>query len=631
MFADALIAARTIHFASTVLVGGVVCFRVVVAGRAMPFGRRLAPRLKWLALSNLVVSILSALPWLSLVAAEMSGQQLSDVIGGDTIATVLTQTQFGRVWIARIVLGLLLGALLTLFPWRSRWHEPVALVLAAGFVGSLAWMGHAGATPGSDGDIHLISDIAHALAAAAWVGGLVPLALSFAAARRAHDPAAMAATTQRFSMVGMASVAVLLASGIINAYFLIGSVPGLLGTLYGQLLLVKVALFAGMLALAVVNRLRLTPLLAAPVSARAARRLQRNSMIEAALGLAIIAIVGVLGTLPPGAHQQPRWPLPFRIDDSVFAAPELRPNALLMFIAVIALVGAAAATTSGRRLRWPAVVIGGLCVVIFGWAARPAVIPAFPTTYYASPTGFTFASIARGKDLFATYCAGCHGDSGRGDGLDAKTLDVKPPDLTAEQIYAHRDGDLFWWIGHGIGDAMPGFEPPLDESARWNLIDFIRANADGARLRQGEPDLSNAFPTPAFSAECPDGSIVSNEDLHERFVRVVVTAPQEPAPTTRNEDVATLLVPLAPGVAAGAACVVRDPDAASALAVYRGTAVTEAVGTQLLIDPHGRLRALWHPGRDPDWNDADKFDGVVDQINETPVAGGRTATHAHAH
>jgi len=632
MSSEALIAARTIHFASTVLVGGIVCFRVAVAGRALPFGAHLGRQLKHLAFASLVLAIMSALPWLLLVASEMSGRPPADVLTGDTISTVLSETQFGHAWTARIVLALLLGGLLTQFPWRLRWQEPVAVVLAAGLVGTLAWMGHAGARAGANGDIHLVSDLAHALAAGAWVGGLVPLALAFAAARRAGDPADVAETTQRFSILGMISVAVLLISGIVNAYFLIGSVPGLLGTPYGQLLLVKVALFALMLALAAVNRFRLTPMLEAPVSAGAARQLQRNTMIEAALGLAILAIVGVLGTTPPAAHQQPRWPLSFRIDDSVFAAPELRPNALLMILAVIALVCAVAAATSRRGLRWPAAAICGACAIVFAWAARPAVIAAFPTTYYASPNGFTVGSIARGKDLFATYCAGCHGDTGRGDGPDAKTLDVKPPDLTAEHMYAHRDGDLFWWIGHGIGDAMPGFEPPLDETARWNLIDFIRANADGVRLSQAEPDLTNAYPAPAFSAECPDGSTVSNEDLHDRFVRIVVIAPEEPPPTTRNEDVATVLVPLAPDAAvSGTGCVARDRDPATAFAVYRGADAGDGAGTQLLIDPDGRLRALWYPGREPDWNDADTFDSVVEEISNTAAAGGRTATHAHVH
>ena len=61
-----------------------------------------------------------------------------------------------------------------------------------------------------------------------------------------------------------------------------------------------------MVGVAAVNRLRLTPQLVADADATAAQRarsaLCRNATIEAALGAAIIAIVAVLGTLPPGSH-----------------------------------------------------------------------------------------------------------------------------------------------------------------------------------------------------------------------------------------------------------------------------------------------------------------------------------------
>ena len=59
-----------------------------------------------------------------------------------------------------------------------------------------------------------------------------------------------------------------------------------------------------MLVLAAVNRFSLTPQLAVPSGneGEALRKLTRNSVVEIALGLAIFAIVGVLGTLHPAIH-----------------------------------------------------------------------------------------------------------------------------------------------------------------------------------------------------------------------------------------------------------------------------------------------------------------------------------------
>jgi copper resistance protein D len=100
-------------------------------------------------------------------------------------------------------------------------------------------------------------------------------------------------------------VGTLLATGIINAGILVGSFQALLVTGYGQLLMLKIAIFIVMVGVAAINRYWLTPRLvfsskdAAP---SALRQLTRNSVIEIALGFALFAIVGVLGTLHPAMH-----------------------------------------------------------------------------------------------------------------------------------------------------------------------------------------------------------------------------------------------------------------------------------------------------------------------------------------
>jgi copper resistance protein D len=159
------------------------------------------------------------------------------------------------------------------------------------------------------GNLHLTADALHLIATASWIGGLVPLALLLAAARRkqAFAWASLARdVAQRFSTLGIVSVGALLVTGIVNAWILVGSSHALIVTGYGQLLMLKLVVFAIMLTLAAVNRFWLTPKLAFSSEnepqLEALRQLTRNSVTEIALGLTIFAIVGVLGTLHPAIH-----------------------------------------------------------------------------------------------------------------------------------------------------------------------------------------------------------------------------------------------------------------------------------------------------------------------------------------
>jgi putative copper resistance protein D len=226
--------------------------------------------------------------------------------------TVLTQTEFGNDWLLRFVAACLLGGLFVHFlsakGVTSLWLKTVTAVVAAALVGTLAFAGHAIGGQGIEGIVHPAADVLHLIAAAAWVGALVPLAVLLTMtgpdAARLADVARTA--TRRFSTLGIVSVATLLLTGIVNSWYLVGSVSALTGTGYGQLLLFKLALFAGMVGIAAVNWSRLTPQLVHNADAagalRAQRLLRRNAVIEAAAGAAIIGIVAVLGILPPASH-----------------------------------------------------------------------------------------------------------------------------------------------------------------------------------------------------------------------------------------------------------------------------------------------------------------------------------------
>jgi copper resistance protein D len=315
---DPLIYVRAIHFAATITVAGVVFFIVFIAAPAFRAGDADArvpaivqPRFAWIAWISLLLTVLSGAAWLLLVTEDISERSIVNIFSDGGIWTVLLQTGFGRVWLARFVMACLLAAVFAPFlsarGGTSVLLKLVAVALAAGIVGTLTKAGHAAGGPGLEGILHPAADALHLVAAAAWVGMLLPLALVLAAASKYASSVAIArGATVRFSTIGIGSVATLLGTGSINTWYLAGSVPALTDSDYGRLLLVKIALFLGMVAIAAVNRLGLTPRVAPNGSGtrEALRKLRRNTAIEVATGAVIIAIVAVLGVTPPGLHDE---------------------------------------------------------------------------------------------------------------------------------------------------------------------------------------------------------------------------------------------------------------------------------------------------------------------------------------
>lgn len=311
---DLLVYARAVHFAATLMVAGIAFFAVFISEPALrkaPDDMRLPAtlrrRLAGVAWVSLGLCVLSGAAWLVLTAASMSGQPLAEVYSQGVLWTVLSQTDFGNDWLARFVMACVVAGLfvpvLGARGTKSLWLKTAAVVFAAALAGSLAWAGHAIGAEGIEGVLHPAADVLHLIAAAAWIGGLVPLALLLSMTGQAAGGLAVARTaTLRFSTLGIASVATLLLSGSINTWYLVGSVPALIETDYGRLLSIKIVLFLGMVAVAAYNRSRLTPRLMQNVGAAAPRALRRNAAIEALLGALIIGIVAVLGTLPPASH-----------------------------------------------------------------------------------------------------------------------------------------------------------------------------------------------------------------------------------------------------------------------------------------------------------------------------------------
>ena len=201
--------------------------------------------------------------WLLASAAAMTG---ASALAPDwsVVDILLRETMIGPLLAVRAVALLLL--LLLVAVSRQGAGSPAILALFATIAtATLAWSGHAGATEGAAGTVHRFADVLHIIAASAWFGALLALLVKLSPGKpNARQMQQAALMLHRFSTFGTLFVATLLISGAINSVMIVGlpNMPLLLHSLYGALLLAKLALFGGMLLLAALNRWRLTPALA---------------------------------------------------------------------------------------------------------------------------------------------------------------------------------------------------------------------------------------------------------------------------------------------------------------------------------------------------------------------------------
>lgn len=78
-----------------------------------------------------------------------------------------------------------------------------------------------------------------------------------------------------------------------------------------------------------------------------------------------------------------------------------------------------------------------------------------------------------GKVIYQKICTVCHGNGGKGDGIAAAGLSVKPADHTSPNVQLQTDGSLFYEMSNGHA-PMPAYKNVLTEKQRWALINYIR-------------------------------------------------------------------------------------------------------------------------------------------------------------
>lgn len=279
--ATLLVLCRFVHFIVVLLMFGACAFRPWLLGKEVQPALdrqllRITRALAWLGL-------FSGVAWLLLITASMAGSW-DAALQPATVQLVLGKTFFGQVWVWHLLLNLLLVVVL-IKPWPALRLPVTALLLA-----TLAPVGHGAMLNGLSGQLLILNQVVHLVCVGAWLGGLLLLVLIL----QLSPKPALEPILKRFSGVGYGLVAGLLVTGLINVRVLTGQLwPTPLFNGFALILLIKVLLVLGMLALALLNRLRIE---------RCEERvgsLKASVMLEWVLGIAAVAAVSLLGTLPP--------------------------------------------------------------------------------------------------------------------------------------------------------------------------------------------------------------------------------------------------------------------------------------------------------------------------------------------
>lgn len=183
-------------------------------------------------------------------------------------------------------------AALLIGSWRGRRSLLLGGALALAI--SRALMGH----PASLEPAVLLMPlmVLHVSCAAFWVGSLWPLHRLLGT----EVPVVAVSAVDRFSRLALAAVGTLAAAGISTALIHLRGPEALLGTWYGQLLIMKFTWFTVLMAIAAYHKLRLTPRLAAG-DARAARHMRWGIRVEALIILLVILLSALLASTPPEA------------------------------------------------------------------------------------------------------------------------------------------------------------------------------------------------------------------------------------------------------------------------------------------------------------------------------------------
>jgi putative copper resistance protein D len=650
---------RFLQLASNMLVLGGCVFLAIAEGENSFSKNRWLMRLKkalpWFA----VTLLMGLLGLLATTTAQATGIADNAWRPGAWL-DFIQKTRIGLIWTAREACALVVFgcALYVRVSPGARWRYGVCASAAALTLAVGSFASHPAAEEQSV--IAILPYTLHLILASIWFGALPGvLAVLFATGEPFRGPILDLSDirpVKQFSAIALPVMIAVIATGLLVADRMVDtSYAALFATRYGWLLNTKIALLVVVLAIAARAHFVWLPSLGRDPKAAeiGTQELRTWLRVEFAVASVLVFVATVLANTIPAKHDIiDYWPYPFRFSIDATWSDWLVQTLVLSGIAFLLL--AAGMIVVGRAKQWgralrvvaPAALVAcGLPLIVY-----PLAIQSYPETYRKTPVPFDAISIANGAGLFAANCVPCHGPQAKGNGILAKTLPKQPVDLLTEPHTAmHTAGDFFHWLTYGRFDGiMPAFGGTLSEEDRWDVLNFLHANARGYQARIINPHILPEQPfmvSPNFSYSAHDGSSGTLKDFRRKqaVLLVLFSWPEsreriEQLRTAyaaiKGNDTAVLAVPVNdlrpedmdallgdtpfPVVTQGAGEITRS------YALFRRTITNPDLFAEgmlpkhmeFLFDRYGYLRARWIPeGSGGGWTDIALLMQQIDQLS----------------
>lgn len=293
-----------IYIGMMILAGG-LAFRVFVAAQIITdspvFERRLRTMLATAA-PAVIVGLLFAL--------ALQTRTVTGSLSSTGALSVVSQTSFGPPWLLQLAMTAGAFSLLAFAGLRKPVLWAAFILSSISLIGP-SLSGHARAA-WDEYSFAIISDWLHLLAGSVWIGGLAVIAVALSpglvGTNRPNSSAPLAALVRRFTSITIPATILLALTGLYNSWIHVESLAALTGTIYGQVLLIKVALSGVMVLLGGFNAFVVQPRLsAASADSRdeSSVRLFSNVKFEMVLAMIVLLLAAILAFLPPAREHKP--------------------------------------------------------------------------------------------------------------------------------------------------------------------------------------------------------------------------------------------------------------------------------------------------------------------------------------
>ena len=136
-----------------------------------------------------------------------------------------------------------------------------------------------------------------------------------------------------------------------------------------------------------------------------------------------------------------------------------------------------------------------ICMLVIHWVAEENKPWIVPPEYKSlkNPLSPSESNLIAARQIYVDECAQCHGDTGKGDGPEARSHYPLPADLTDPKLLMNAtDGEIFYQISEGRR-PMPSFKRRLTQDQRWQLVLLVRSFSQPASQTSS---TSNTQPWP---------------------------------------------------------------------------------------------------------------------------------------